>query len=189
MKVAILIGAIAMAMSFASCSEDDGYVIDGSVYGGRNFEDQTIYLAPLSASSYNADADSAVIHDGRFRFEGKADLDGIFVIRVRPMMKLFIGEPFIIKEPGQIKVRLNQMSTVAGTPQNDSLQALLTFKTHLDSLLTDLKKQRKRLPAEQYGEIDAKRDSLKAVFESRCRQTVSLNHNAYSEFVDKWFVR
>lgn len=189
MKVAIFIAAISMALSLASCNDGSGYVIDGSVYGGRNFEDQTIYLAPLSASSYRENADSAVIHDGRFRFEGKADVDGIFVLRVRPMMKLFIGEPFLIKEPGQIKVRLNQISSVGGTPQNDSLQALLSYKLHIDSLLTDLKKQRKRLPADEVVALDAKRDSLKALFESRCRQAVSLNNNAYGEFVDKWYVR
>lgn len=189
MKIIIFLAAISMALSLPSCNEDSGYVIDGSVYGGRNFEDQTIYLSPLSAASLREGADSAVIHDGRFRFEGNVDEDGVYVLRMRPMMKLFIGEPFIIKEPGRIRVRLNQVSSVAGTPQNDSLQAWFAFKSHIDSVLTDLKKQRKRLPADKADAIEAQRDSVKAVFETRCRQAVSLNNNAFGEFVDKWYVR
>lgn len=189
MKLTIFLAAISVALALASCDEDNGYVIDGSVYGGRNFEDQTIYLTPLSATSLKEDADSAIIHDGRFRFEGKADADGVFVLRMRPMMKLFIGEPFVIKEPGRIRVRLNQVSSVGGTPQNDSLQAWFSFKSHVDSVLTDLKRQKKRASAQQADAIEAQRDSVRAVFERRCRQAVSLNNNAFGDFVDKWYVR
>lgn len=189
MKLALYLALITTALSLASCGEDNGYVIDGTVYGGRNFEDQTIYLSPLSAANFREGADSAVIHDGRFRFQGDVEQDGIFVLRMRPMMKLFIGETFVVKEPGQIKVRLNQVSSVGGTPQNDSLQAWFDFKQHIDSLITDLKKQKKRLPAEQAYVIEEQRDSLRAVFEKRCRQAVSLNTNAFGDFVDKWYVR
>lgn len=189
MKLTIFLVAISMALSLASCNDDRGFVIDGSVYGGRNFEDQTIYLTPLSATSLKEDADSAIIHDGRFRFDGNVDEDGVFVLRMRPMMKLFIGEPFVIKEPGRIRVRLNQVSSVGGTPQNDSLQAWFTFKSHTDSVLTDLKKQKKRASVEQAAAIEAQRDSVRAAFERRCRQAVALNNNAFGEFVDKWYVR
>lgn len=189
MKVTILLAAIAMALSFSSCESDNSYVIEGSVYGGRNFEDQTIYLTPLTAASIQEVSDSAVIHDGHFRFEGEVDEDGVYVLRMRPMMKLFIGEPFVVKEPGQIRVRLNQVSSVGGTPQNDSLQAWFMYKSHTDSLMTDLKKLKKRAPAEQAEAIEAQRDSVKAAFDIRCRQTVSLNNNAFGEFVDKWYVR
>lgn len=181
--------AIFMAFSLAACQNDNGYVIDGSVYGGRNFEDQTIYLAPLAAASVQANSDSAVIHDGRFRFEGYAKEDGVYVLRMRPMMKLFIGEPFVIIEPGHIRVRLNQVSTVGGTPQNDSLQAWNDFKARNDSALTEIKRQIKRATPDEVSSLVVMQDSLKAVFEKKSRETVSVNSNAFGEFVDKWYVR
>lgn len=190
MKGTSLFTVIVAALSlFCSCEKDNSFVIDGTVYGGRNFEDQTIYLTPLSAACVHDCADSATIHDGHFRFEGIADQDGVYVIRLRPMMKLFIGEPFVIKEPGHIRVKLNQVSTVCGTPQNDSLQAWCNFKAQNDSLLTDIKKKIKRASPREFDSLIAQRDSIKNIFERRCRDVVSQNQNAFGEFVDKWYVR
>ncbi|MGN0010460.1 MAG: DUF4369 domain-containing protein [Marinilabiliaceae bacterium] len=189
MKIVVFFAAMVMVLGLSSCQQDKRFVIDGSVYGGRNFEDQTVYLTPLTATSVHEVSDSAVIHDGRFRFEGDAEHDGVYVLRMRPMMKLFIGEPFIIKEPGHITVRLSQVSSVSGTPQNDSLQAWCEFKAHVDSIMTETKRQQKRACPSDFDALAQKRDSVKAVFETRCRAIVNANNNAFGDFVDKWYVR
>ncbi len=190
MKKAALLAFIGLALAITSCNEDNRFVIEGSVCGGRDFEDQTIYLSPLSAASVQGNADSAVIHDGRFRFEGTAEQDGVYILRMRPMMRLFIGELYIIREPGRIRAKLNQVSTASGTPQNDSLQAWRDFKFVNDSLLTDIKRKLKKASPDEMAALHAQQDSIKAVFERRCRETVEANPNtAYGDFIDKWYVR
>lgn len=190
MNKAALFAFGGLALAIASCQEDNRYVIEGSVYGGRDFEDQTIYLSPLSAASVQENADSAIIHDGRFHFEGTAEQDGVYILRMRPMMRLFIGELYIIREPGRIRAKLSQVSTASGTPQNDSLQAWRDFKYVNDSLLTDIKRRLKKSSPEEMDVLHQQQDSIKAVFEKRCRETVAANPNtAYGDFIDKWYVR
>lgn len=97
MNKAALFAFVGLALAIVSCQDDNRYVIEGSVYGGRDFEDQTIYLSPLSAASVQENADSAIIHDGRFHFEGTVEQDGVYILRMRPMMRLFIGELYIVR--------------------------------------------------------------------------------------------
>ncbi len=171
--------------TLASCGKKQTYTIEGTLYGGKNFEDQIIYLVPFSGAT-SENIDSAVIHDSRFRFSGEAETDEVYILRMRPMMRLFIDELIIIREPGRIKTRLSQVSSAKGTPQNDSLQHWREFKMHIDSALTDVRKKMKRAQPEEYKDLRLQQDSIRAVFDRHNKQSITLNNNAFGDFLSKY---
>ncbi len=174
---------------FASCQEDKTYTIEGSIYGGRNFEDQTIYLVPFTGSTAGS-VDSAVIHDSRFRFSGTAPKDEVYIVRMRPMMRLFIDEVILVREPGHIHVKLSDVSTASGTPLNDSLQNWRDFKQDLDSQLEDIKKKLRRATPDEALSLKAAQDSIKTLFDKRNRASAAINNNnAFGDFLDNWIIR
>ncbi|MCI5982123.1 MAG: DUF4369 domain-containing protein [Marinilabiliaceae bacterium] len=184
-KSAVVAGAMCL-MALSGCVHDDSYVIEGTLYGGRNFEDQTIYLVPFAGASAD-NIDSAIVHDSHFRFSGIATKDDICIIRMRPMMRLFIEELIIVREPGHIYTRLSQTSEAAGTPLNDSLQAWRNFKLHQDSLVKVLKKEVKRATPERAAEIATLQDSIRSVFYKQTQVSASYNSdNAFGEFLNRY---
>ena len=183
--VRILVSLVSIVLLAASCAKDDSYVIEGTLYGGKNFEDQIIYLVPFEGATPE-NIDSAVIHDGRFRFDGKAKEDGVYIIRMRPMMRLFIDELIVIKEPGRIHTMLSQHSSAKGTPQNDSLQSWREYKASVDSVMLDVRKQMKKATGEDLEALKRKQDTLKAQFDAHNRASISVNNNAFGEFLDKY---
>ena len=178
-----------VSLFFASCQEDKTFTIEGSLYGGRNFEDQTIYLVPFTGGA-SGTVDSAAIHDSRFRFSGIATKDEICIVRMRPMMRLFIDEVILIREPGHIHVKLNEVSTASGTPLNDSLQSWRDFKQDLDSQLEDIKKKLRRATPDEAQSLQAAQDSIKSLFDKRNRASAAINNNnAFGDFLDNWIIR
>lgn len=183
-----LLAALALAM-LTACQQDKSYVVEGSIYGGRNFEDQTIYLVPFSGST-GGKVDSATIHDGRFRFDGSAPKSDICILRMRPMMRLFIEELIIVREPGRVRVKLSDVSSAAGTPLNDSLQSWRNYKRGLDEQMAELKKKMRKAPPDEQRDLSAAQDSLKRLFDIRNRASMAANdNNAFGEFLESWIVR
>ncbi len=183
-----LLAVLALAM-LTACRQDKSYVVEGSIYGGRNFEDQTIYLVPFSGSTAGK-VDSATIHDGRFRFDGSAPKSDICILRMRPMMRLFIEELIIVREPGRVRVKLSDVSSAAGTPLNDSLQSWRDYKRGIDEQMTELKKKKRKAPPAEQQELNAAQDSLKRLFDIRNRASMTANeNNAFGEFLESWIVR
>ncbi len=191
MKISKFALCVTVLLSLLStgCERDKSYVIEGSVYGGRNFEDEIIYLVPF-AGGMTDKIDSAVIHEGHFRFEGEADHDVVYYLRMRPMMRLFIDELVIIKEPGHLRTRLSRVSYAKGTPQNDSLQNWRDYKSHIDSVKITLNKQLKRAEKDDPARaafLKAQMDSLSAAFNKRNRETAARNDNAFGEYIARYF--
>lgn len=183
-----LLAVLALAM-LTACQQDKSYVVEGSIYGGRNFEDQTIYLVPFSGSMAGK-VDSATIHDGRFRFDGSAPKSDICILRMRPMMRLFIEELIIVREPGRVRVKLSDVSSAAGTPLNDSLQSWREYKRALDEQMAELKKKMRKASPSELRELNAEQDSLKRLFDIHNRAAVAVNdNNAFGEFLESWIVR
>lgn len=177
------------ALFLASCHEDKSYTIEGSIYGGRNFEDQTIYLVPFKGSA-SGRVDSAVIHDGRFRFSGTTSKDEVYTVRMRPMMRLFIDEVILVREPGHIHVKLSEVSAASGTPLNDSLQNWRNFKQDLDDQLEDIKKKLRRATPDEAQSLKTAQDSIKNLFDKRNRASAAINNNnAFGDFLDNWIIR
>ncbi len=181
--------ATLFAFCLPSCQEDKSYSIEGTIYGGRNFEDQTIYLVPFSGGA-SGGVDSARIHDSRFRFDGLAEKDEICILRMRPMMRLFIDEVLLVREAGHIHVKLSEHSSASGTPLNDSLQSWREYKQALDAQLEDIKKKMRRATPEELAELTASQDSIKNLFDKRNRASAAANgNNAFGGFLDNWIIR
>ncbi len=183
----LIISLGALLLSSCTDGKSRSYTIEGSIYGGRNFEDQTIYLVPFSGGA--SGTDSAVIHDGRFRFSGTSSKDEVCIIRMRPMMRLFIDEVILVREPGHIHVKLSEVSTASGTPLNDSLQNWRSFKQDLDSQLEDIKKKLRRSTPDEALALQAAQDSIKTLFDKRNRASAAVNNNVFGDFLDIWIIR
>ncbi|MBP5364648.1 MAG: DUF4369 domain-containing protein [Bacteroidales bacterium] len=171
-------------VSLASCNENKTYIIEGALYGGGKFEGETIYLVPFENPENRID--SAFIHEGRFRFDGKVENAEICKIRMRPMMRLFIQELFIVKEPGHVRTILSKRSYTQGTPQNDSLQAWIDYKAATDSVIIAINKQKKRASDDELKALSQKQDSIQIVFDKHNRGVVERNNNAFGDFVNKY---
>lgn len=183
MKISKLIVPLC-ALCASSCQPDKTYVVEGSLYGGRNFEDQYIYLVPLRGG-YESRVDSAAVHDGRFRFDGVVVEPEVCLLRMRPMMRLFIQEATIIREPGHIKAVLSAQSKVGGTALNDSLQHWVDAKAHADSLLLVLKKQLKKAEGPDSADIAERQDSIRNDFSLFTLETLRRNStNIFGEYLD-----
>lgn len=179
--------AVSALTLMTGCKEDRSYVIEGTIYGGRNFEDQPIYLVPLSGASADR-IDSATIHDSRFRFDGEALHDEVYIIRMRPMMRLFVDELTIVREPGHIRTRISQDSQVAGTPLNDSLQAWQNFRGEQENVIRELKKSMKRARNQAESDrLQAQLDSVSDVFYGATRRSATANeNNALGEYLRRF---
>lgn len=179
-----LLYALTLALLISSCAEDKHYTIDGAIYGGGNFEGEMVYLVPFFKSE-NGRADSALVKNGRFHFEGKADDSEVYVIRFRPMMELFMDKLIVVKEEGHVRTTLNRPSTAIGTPLNDSLQTWREYHAEINMQLKALTKKMRKASAEEAREIAQKIDSIKQAFEKHNRAIVERNNNAYGAYVDK----
>lgn len=185
MKIRLSIAiAVLLSSALTCCEPDNTYVIEGSLYGGRNFEGEYIQLVPLRGGA-DALVDSAAIHDGRFRFSGTVTEPEVCTLRMRPMMRLFIEEATLIKEPGRVNVILSAQSRVAGTPLNDSLQTWVDFKAASDSIALVLKKRLRRAAPADSATILNQQDSLKAAFNDFTIGTMKRNQaNIFGEYLD-----
>lgn len=172
-------------VAFASCSNDKSYVIEGALYGGTSFEGESIYMAPYGATT-GQNIDSCVIRDGRFRFEGIANESEMCIIRMRPMMRLFIEQLVFVKEPGHVSVILSKQSSAKGTALNDSLQAWKEYKMKADSVFFTLDKQIKRANADSRDALVHQRDSLKTDLVQHIRSIVNRNDNVFGDYVDRY---
>lgn len=187
-KIKTLLSLVA-AMALCSCQADKSYSIEGAIYGGRNFDDQTIYLVPFSGSTAGR-IDSAKVRDGCFRFDGTAEAGGIFIVRMRPMMRLFIEELILIREPGNIRAMLSEHSSASGTPLNDSLQSWREYKQTIDTQLEDIRKKLRRADPRETARLKASQDSLRTLFDKHNRASALANSgNTFGEFLDSWVIR
>ena len=176
---------VLVIMSLVSCSKDKTYIVEGVLYGGGKFEGEWIYLEPFVGTS--GTRDSAIVHDGRFRFDGEVEEDEVCILRMRPMMRLFIQELIFIKEPGHVRTLLSKASSVKGTPQNDSLQNWNVYKAKVDEQFQHLSKKMKKAEGDEYTRLTQQYDSLKLAFDEYNEGVVMRNDNAFGDYIDKFF--
>jgi len=105
-----------VATMIVSCGGGKSYKIDGMVDDAQ-FEGKMVYLG------CDGDAiDSAVVKDGAFTFEGKAD--EAWIATLYAMGETTILQQDVVVEPGTVIVDL-LTERIGGTPMNDSLQLFL----------------------------------------------------------------
>lgn len=112
------------AFLFLTCltcckSENKKYTIEGTVPSTK-YDGEWIYLVPAEKTS-SSHADSVKITNASFTFEGNKEQ--MSIIRTRPLLRLKLQELLLVTEPGTVKVIVDSVSSVHGTPQNDALQS------------------------------------------------------------------
>ncbi|MCQ2237025.1 MAG: DUF4369 domain-containing protein [Bacteroidales bacterium] len=175
--------------SITSCDDSDKiYVIDGVMHGGGNFEGETVYLVPFFNAT-NDRVDSAVIHNSRFEFRGKTDKPEVNIIRMRPMIKIFIEELILMREPGHIRTTMAETSVVKGTALNDSIQKWHTYnvetKQRIANLNKELRQARQRRNQPAVDSLVHISDMLLMEFNNKNRSMAQANKdNAFGQFLE-----
>lgn len=107
-------------LGLLGCQDNRLCVIGGTVSTDR-YEGEFIYLVPVKDAKAER-VDSCTIEQGAFRFEKPVDIDKLYILRTRPMLRLSLQELLVVVEPGQLTVRIDSVSSAGGTPLNDALQ-------------------------------------------------------------------
>jgi hypothetical protein len=141
-----------------SCKTDPQFLIKGQL-PDKTYDGETIYLVPLE-NAVKERVDSTVIADGMFRFEGKVNASEMFILRAKPVLRYNLQELLIVKEPGEVTVKIGKSSSVAGTALNDSLEQWKEKKAVADYLYEELRHQFKMANEADQPAIKQKADSL-----------------------------
>ncbi|GFZ76291.1 thiol:disulfide interchange protein [Aquaticitalea lipolytica] len=123
MKMKKLFSLILIVSLFISCNEttkkNDGYVISGTADGVYN--GIRVYLKTIDERGRDFYQDTAVVVDGKFKFEGKIDIPEMWFLSVNSID----GYIPIMVENENITVTVNKdninTSTIHGTKANDAL--------------------------------------------------------------------
>lgn len=113
-----IITLIAGAALLASCSQDKGYVIYGTV-SNPDLEGAQVFLVPIE-NAVKETIDSVSIHNQMFEFRGTEEK--MAEIRIEMYKRYGNENLLVVTEPGETFVTIGQVSSGRGTPQNDSLQ-------------------------------------------------------------------
>lgn len=96
-------------------------VIEGTL-PDLSFDGEQLYLVPIQGAT-SENVDSVRIANGLFRFEKAVDEPRLFILRLRPVLRLRVQELLVVVEPGaRATVALGAPSSGSGTALNDSLQ-------------------------------------------------------------------
>lgn len=155
----IIFTLLAGTALLASCSQDKGYVIYGTV-SNPDLEGAQVFLVPLENATKET-IDSVYIHNQMFEFRGTEEK--IADIRIERYKRYGNENLLVVTEPGETFVTIGQVSSGRGTPQNDSLQVWKNLTMQYYQQSGSLRKQGMK------AEADALRDS----YVSRTRQMAS----------------
>lgn len=124
-----------VAVTLFSCQEKK-YIIDGTI--DKSADGETVYLQKQMNDNYVL-ADSAVIHNGTFKFKGIQDSAVIALLSVeRQMESRFFRPLFFILENGKLKARIDTISTISGTSLNDRFQTYMNDRRKYDNEMEQL---------------------------------------------------
>ena len=130
--------------------------------------------------------DSSFIKNGSFQFEGYAKIPEIYVIRAKPVLRYNLEELLVVREAGQMNVKLDKSSSVQGTALNDSLQYWKEQKMKFDLVDIDLIKQYRNASDSVKQDLKQRADFLK-IDATNFHFNFVLNNkeNAVGQFVQK----
>ncbi|HZL11199.1 MAG TPA: DUF4369 domain-containing protein [Prolixibacteraceae bacterium] len=143
-----------------ACQNDLKYTITGQLQDST-FNGEWIYLVPLENTSKES-VDSVMIANETFQFEGSAESPEIYIIRTKPILRLTLQELLVVKEHGELIVKIGKNSSVNGTALNDSLQQWKEKKMQADYLNEELRQKYKIADIAEQAVIKQKSDSLNA---------------------------
>lgn len=155
----IIIMLLAGAVMLASCSQEKGYVIYGTV-SNPELEGAQVFLVPLE-NAVKETIDSVVIHNQMFEFRGTEEK--MADIRIERFKRYGNENLLVVTEPGETFVTIGQVSSSRGTPQNDSLQVWKNLTMQYYQQSANLRKQG----------MKAEADALREAYVARTRQMAS----------------
>jgi len=141
------------------CSQNES-VIEGKV-PDASYDNEIVYLVPVKNPTKKT-VDSTLIRDGSFRFNIKSRKQNqVYIIRVKPLLRLKLQEILVIPEPGTIQVDLDLRSSASGTPLNQTLQQWKERKEVLDSAYYALSREfRKETDETKKNQLQPQMDSI-----------------------------
>lgn len=124
----------------ASCSQEKGYVIYGTV-SNPDLEGAQVFLVPLE-NAVKETIDSVTIHNQVFEFRGTEEK--MAEIRIEMYKRYGNENLLVVTEPGETFVTIGQISSGRGTPQNDTLQVWKNItKQHYQQVSSLIRQGRK----------------------------------------------
>lgn len=132
-----IITLLAGTALLASCSQDKGYVIYGTV-SNPDLEGAQVFLVPLENATKET-IDSVYISNQMFEFRGTEEK--IADVRIERFKRLGNENLLVITEPGETFVTIGQVSSGRGTPQNDSLQVWKNLTMQYNQQVSSLRRQ------------------------------------------------
>jgi hypothetical protein len=188
MRKFLLFGLMAlMSGLFVACNDGKCH-ISGTV--PENYEGKKIFLVPLFDGRAEV-VDSVVIKNGKFEFTrdtlmiAKILIDYHFRLGTQPIL--------VVVEPGEVKVRIDSVSSASGTPANDSLQAWKESKEKHDRDFMLMRKEIALLMNTDTVKANAlkeKADSFHLAFKNYTRRMASnMNGNVLGDFLNGLFPR
>jgi len=144
--------AVMAAMVMAGCNDSIQQQsgpchIKGTV--PDRFNGQTVFLVPMEGPQSPEYVDTVVVADGHFEFEKDT------VILARIMLGFRMQPVVVVTEPGVVEVTIDSISSVKGTPQNDSLQAWKVLTEQL--MMTNTIAKQQLLECQQNDSVTAER--------------------------------
>lgn len=171
----IIFSFLAGVALLASCSQNNGYVIYGTV-SNPDLEGAQVFLVPLENATKET-VDSVYIHNQMFEFRGTEER--VAEIRIEMYKRYGNENLLVVTEPGETFVTIGEVSSGRGTPQNDSLQVWKNLTKQYYMQVSSLRQQ-------------GRDDEVKAIRESYVARTrqMALNvgeESALGEFLSSRF--
>jgi thiol-disulfide isomerase/thioredoxin len=133
-KFTLFLAAIAILAT--SCGEKDAFTIKGKLPNGT-YDGQQVYLKTLDENWKDlVSIDTVNVVNGEFEFKGLAKEGATIHFVSLDSAADYLSRPvLVVVEPGQIELTLDSVSTVKGTPTNNSYQAYITKIKDINSEL------------------------------------------------------
>ncbi len=153
---------VILLLFLGSCQSGVNFSILGNL-PDKTYNGEIIYLVPIN-NPIKSYVDSTIVTNGVITFESSVTKPEICIIRAKPVLRYNLEELLIVREPGNLTVKLDKSSSVHGTPLNDSLQYWKERKMRYDFVNAELIKRFRESKDDIEKQIlKAKQDSLMAL--------------------------
>ncbi len=115
---------ILLPLFFMVSCNNPTFKISGELPDSK-YDGEWVFLVPMEEHTVD-DVDSVIIENSSFVFQG--NIERVAVIRMPMKQRMQIQELLVVTEPGEINVKLDSVSSAAGTPQNDALQRWKNYR-------------------------------------------------------------
>ena len=146
----------------AACT-NHGSIIKGTLPSDR-FHDEWIYWVPLVGASYET-VDSARINNSSFTIAiSSHNLNKMGIIRAKPKLRLALQEILVLAEAGTIQIKLDSISSAAGTALNEVLQNWKEKKGRYDQEIFNLRRKLRTADEDHKMEIQQNIETASAAY-------------------------